>query len=245
VTFRAALALAVLAACAACGGPAPVPVMPPPPEPRDIEFSLPGGKAHAARLYETVSKAPPGALLIPSFGEDATAFDLFARKAQAAGMMCLALAMPPELADSPADAAALIAEARAVLTERGARPDDTVLIGAGSGASLALATGAADLSVPACVLVSVGMESHGVHAGEALEAWGIRPVLLVYARGDAYAATTARQLEARARGQCELREYAGSARGTGLLQRAELPSEQVLLWLSPIIGPLDPGLPGN
>ena len=87
------------------------------------------------------------------------------------------------------------------------------------------------------VLLSPGLDYHGVSTEDAIQAYGKRPMLLMTASGDAYSAQSCAKLKPLAAGHCELREYDGAAHGTDLFDAHETCTGQVFLWLSAIIGP--------
>ena len=131
-----------------------------------------------------------------------------------------------------------IHSARALLVERGAAPHSIAVMGASLGANLVLRYAIEHPGVAAVVLVSPGEEYHGVAIDTSDgDSWKW-PMLLMISSGDAYAAATGREMNRTAPGYVELREYDGSAHGTDLLDRSEQANEQVLLWLSQIIGPM-------
>lgn len=189
---------------------------------------------------ETASDRPPGLLLVPMVAKDRYSWDAFARAAQTAGYMSLAIDLPyayeAPAPDEKEHALASLAVAKDVLIERGADPDDIVVIGASLGANLAAHFLSADAALFGAILISPGREYRGVACdGAVVQAAGRRPLLVMVAKGDSYAAATARSLREEAAGLFELREYEGSAHGTDLLDRSEHASAQALVWLDQML----------
>jgi len=172
--------------------------------------------------------------------KDRYSWDAFAREAQTAGFMSLAIDLPyayqAPAPDEKDQALATLAIAKKVLIERGADPDDIVVVGASLGANLAAHFLSADPALFAAVLISPGLEYRGVVCDrDLLQAAGRRPVLVMVAKGDSYAASTARALREEAAGLFELREYEGAAHGTDLLERSEHATAQALVWLDQML----------
>ena len=65
----------------------------------------------------------------------------------------------------------------------------------------------------------------------AMTRYANRPSLLLVSEGDSYAADSAKQLTGTAKGNCELREYPGSAHAIDLLDTSANAREQIALWL--------------
>jgi len=186
-------------------------------------------------------------------GAERASWKSFAERAQRSGLTCLAIdprgqpgradTLPDPGGSSPRVRVSLdqrlldVDAAVHVLREKGANRDNIALVGAGMGADLVLHYAADRPDIPAIVLISPGLDRHGMSAEKTIVGMGTRPVLLMVASGDAYAASSARALKKAAPGFCELREYNGAAHGTDLLERSLQANEQILLWLSQIIGP--------
>lgn len=212
----------------------------PQPEPERISLETPGHLAEAL-FYPSGRSSGPGIIMVPPLATELTGWDTFAREAQQQGYACIVLSLrePREgqsLETALRDTLKDIAAARAILSERGADSHNTAVIGAGAGANLALLYAARDPALPAIVLLSPGKVYEGLAINEVAQAYGNRPMLMLVSTGDAYAASTARQLKADAAGACELREYAGAAYGLDILHRSRQANEQILLWLRQVIG---------
>lgn len=204
----------------------------------------------AATLYPApVAGAAPGLVLIHMQGADRARWERFAAAAQREGMACIAFDARGH-GESKGDLSFRefgrddwmrvlldIHAAHLALLEHGADPDNLALIGAGIGGNLALHYAVRDERIQAVVLVSPGLDFHGVTTGPELDAYGKRPSLLVTAKGDSYSAMSGLTLREQAPGFCELREYEGAAHGHDLLDNAEGATAQILFWLKAIIGP--------
>ena len=102
-------------------------------------------------------------------------------------------------------------------------------VGAGLGANLCLAAAARDPSIVNLVLLSPGLNYHGVKAS--MDGYGDRPVLFVASADDTYGAKTVGILEAKAMGQHHSEMYAHAGQGTKMLS-AEASLEGIIVsWL--------------
>lgn len=110
-------------------------------------------------------------------------------------------------------------------------PNRTAIVGASIGANLALVHAANEPRVKGVVLLSPGLEYHGIKTADPMHVYGRRPVLIVAAQDDRYAADSARKLNDLAEGEHRLHMVAGSAHGSDLLDaQAEL-RWLILEWL--------------
>jgi len=221
--------------------------------PKQLALTTRDGVRIAATLYPVPVEHPAGMILVHARGSNRARWGPFAARAQQDGIMCLAIDMrghgesggTPEGRQSFAsferdDWLGVLNDidcARSALLRHGADPDNLAIMGASIGANLALQYAVDHLDMQAIVLISPGLEYCGVKTEEAMGALGKRPCLLIVARGDAYAASSAAVLKDKAQGFSELREYGGSTHGTDLLATETTATEQILLWLDEIIGP--------
>jgi pimeloyl-ACP methyl ester carboxylesterase len=88
-------------------------------------------------------------------------------------------------------------------------------VGASLGANLCLAAAARDPSIVNVVLLSPGLNYHGVKAS--MDGYGDRPVLFVASADDTYGAKTVGILEAKAMGQHHSEMYAHAGQGAKML----------------------------
>jgi pimeloyl-ACP methyl ester carboxylesterase len=115
-------------------------------------------------------------------------------------------------------------------------PDRTAIVGASIGANLALVHAAYEPRVKGVVLLSPGLEYHGIKTADPTHVYGQRPALIVAAQDDSYAADSSRKLNDLAEGEHRLHMVAGSAHGTDLLgAQAEL-RWLILEWLEKMLG---------
>ena len=124
-----------------------------------------------------------------------------------------------------------IRAAQNILRGRGISSEKIALLGCGLGANIALNAAADDASISAVVLVSPGVELRGVQTIPAITRFGKKPSLLLVSEGDSFAADSAKQLGTSAEGNCELREYPGTAHGIDLLDTSKNAREQIVVWL--------------
>jgi dienelactone hydrolase len=246
------LALVFMLASASCSPRASSPTA----STRDLTFTTTDGYTIAGTLYTTGQPKPPGLILIPMLGTTRDRWQSFAHAAQAEGYMSLAIDMRGHGGSTMRNGQKTshhafttqdwlgvtndIAAARLALLEAGADPDNIAAIGASIGANLALRYATIEPTIQAVVMLSPGLDYHGVTVEDAIVNVNRRPVLLMDATEDSYSADTSKTLKPLAQGHCELHEYPGAAHGTDLLDTNENAPGQILLWLSAIIGPKGP-----
>jgi len=251
--FRICLAVAILPVLfPACGKTAP-PIAPG--NRHDLVFDSADGIPLHATVYRptNAAKSPPGLILVHMVGSNRGAWESFAMRAQRDGYLCLAFDARGHGESTGGTGQDLsyrrfttqdwlsvrgdVAAAHKALLENGAHPNDVAVVGASIGANLALLYSSDHSDIAATVMVSPGLDYKGVETEQAIQKLGKRPVLLVTSQGDSYSAESCAALKKAASGLCELREYAGSAHGTNLVDGAANAAEDILLWLRPIIGP--------
>jgi|GEM_PF-310059 len=222
---------------------------------KDVVFNSSDGMILHATIFfpENATNNPPGLILLHMAGSSRTGWDSFAARAQRAGYLCLAFdarghgdsmmrggqAISYRTFETRDWLAILddMASAHKTLLEYGADPDNVAVVGASIGANLVLRYALNHPDVAATVMVSPGLDYKGVETEQAIRELGKRPALLVTSQGDSYSAESCATLKKAASGLCELREYAGSAHGTNLLDGPTHAAEDILLWLRLIIGP--------
>ena len=210
------------------------------------------GLAISATLYTVSEPAPPALILVHMLGSDRHSWGPFASRAQKAGYMCAAIDMRGH-GDSASQGgekrsyrrftrgdwyAALndIAAAKDLLLRKGAHPENLAVVGASIGANLALHYALENPDIQAVVLISPGLDYHGITTEPEMRSYVKRPSLLVTAEGDAYAAASCHTLKQIAPGYCDLREYPGAAHGTNLINASDEVVDQILYWLGTVIG---------
>ncbi|MDZ4857635.1 MAG: alpha/beta fold hydrolase [Candidatus Hydrogenedentes bacterium] len=220
--------------------------------PRDVSFQTADGYTIHGTLYPVTDARPAGLILVPMLGATRDTWQRFALRAQAQGYMSIAIDLRGHgestnrngqessyrafTAKDWAGATADIAGAKRALLDAGANPEDLAIAGASIGANLALRYARDDAQLQAVVMLSPGLNYQGVATESSMREIGNRPVLLMTGIDDAYSADTCRTLKPLAQGHCEVREYDGAAHGTDLLDAHAMCGEQILLWLSAIIG---------
>jgi pimeloyl-ACP methyl ester carboxylesterase len=218
---------------------------------KDISFPSSGGYTVAATLIMPADLKPPGIILLHMVGSDRGAWRGFQSQARADGYASIAIDLrghgQTKTTAAGGSAARIfsandwldvlddIAGAKRALVEAGADPAKIALMGASIGANLAFRYTATDPEVHAVVMLSPGEDYSGVTTTKTMETFTSRPVLLMAARGDSYAAASAQKLDALAKQFCELRLYPGAAHGTDLLGAEPLAAEQVLMWLDQVL----------
>ncbi|MCP4643206.1 MAG: alpha/beta fold hydrolase [bacterium] len=223
----------------------------PPPSRQRVSVTTADGVGLSVQLCLPNTDHPPGIVLVHGVAQDARCWEPLLVRLVEGGYGCAVFDLrghgestvrqgePVSHAEFEssdwAQATRDIAAARKALLEAGADPRNVCIVGAGMGANLALRFGAQDDSVEAVVLVSPGVNYEGVRTEQAAVAFGKRPMLLLAAEGDAYAAASCRRLKASARGFAEILEYSGGAHGTDLFTTRPLSVAQVVSWLDEVM----------
>lgn len=219
----------------------------------DVRLTTSDGVALAATLYKTSTPSPPCLILLHQLGSSKEEWLNFATLAQQSGMMCLAIDLRGH-GDSKKQGTNTLAyrnfttndwlnvandidAAREALLAHGADPKNLAVIGSSIGGNLALNYAVDHKDIQAIVMISPGLDYHGVATENPIRHIGKQPILLLTTTGDAYSNSSCARLKDIAAGFCELREYPGSVHGVGILDASQSAREQVLLWLSQIIGP--------
>ena len=223
---------------AGCGGRAGMP------GPQRIMLTGRDGEEVPAWFYPVAAgrtSKHPALLLVPDYRQDPAVWNAFAQKAVRRGILCLALQLRTNIEPVTRPDAEQVQAIQGdmevgvrFLVKHGADPDNIAVAGGGLGANLALEYAALHPAICAAVLLSPGLDYYGVETKPFLPRMNMRPVLIMTAEGDSYAASSGRTLKSLARSFCELREYPGVVHGVDLLNGSIQPALQVLLWLSQI-----------
>jgi pimeloyl-ACP methyl ester carboxylesterase len=115
-------------------------------------------------------------------------------------------------------------------------PDRTAVVGASIGANLALVQAANEPRIRGIALLSPGLAYQGIKTADAMHLYGRRPVLVVAAQQDSYAADSSRKLSDLAEGEHELEMLPGNAHGTDLLEAEPDLRWLILDWLGKVLG---------
>jgi len=223
---------------------------------REVFFESTDGYTVRTTLFSPASKPAPGIILLHMMGSTRAAWAPFQELARRDGYISIAFdlrghgettssrASETQASGFSADQwlAVLddIAGAKRVLIDAGADPKRIAVAGASIGANLALRYAAVDPDVHAIILLSPGEDYRGVTTIKTMETFTRRPVLMMAARDDAYAAASVQKLDAVAKDFCELRLYPGASHGTDLLGTDPVAAEQVLMWLDQIFNHIPP-----
>lgn len=105
------------------------------------------------------------------------------------------------------------------------------VVGAGVGGNLALTACVVNTFCGAVVMISPGLDYQGVLTEGAVTQLGERPLLLIAAEGDTYAARSARELDALASGPHDLMLFSGGATATTLFGVQPGLAATILAWL--------------
>jgi pimeloyl-ACP methyl ester carboxylesterase len=198
----------------------------PPPSVR-VTLTTSDGVGLAGAYYPPLANGPaPALLLLHEAFEDRRAWTIFAVTAQRRGYAVLVVDLrghgespgPP----LPVSALSMHHDVDAGLAWLRARPEVNAarmgMAGASLGANLALQGGARHGDVRSLGLLSPGITLFLIRAFPALLDYGTRPLLMVAAEGDPFAAESVRQMAAAALGPVETRFYEGGFDGTQLLR---------------------------
>jgi pimeloyl-ACP methyl ester carboxylesterase len=107
-----------------------------------------------------------------------------------------------------------------------------VLVGADSGASIALAAAAGDPNIQNVVMLSPRLSTPGIRLTDALTAYGARPLLLVTSTGDTTGVRAAGALGDRATGAHRVELVEGTATGAQLLRQTPALEGLLLSWVT-------------
>lgn len=110
-------------------------------------------------------------------------------------------------------------------------PDHLILIGASIGANSALLYASKDSRVKGVVLLSPGLDYHGVKTSEAAEKYKGRPALILSSTGDTYSYTSSTALSRKMGPSSLLKTYKGSEHGTALFLANPLLLEEIVQWV--------------
>lgn len=114
-------------------------------------------------------------------------------------------------------------------------PTRTAIVGASIGANLALRAAANLPQVRGVVPLSPGLDYRGVTTGDAIPAYGPRPLLIVASEEDSTAAEASRQLADQAQGSARLILYDGAGHGTNMFTARPELSAEITGWLNRLL----------
>ena len=203
---------------------------------QDVTLKTPDGKSIHA-LADKVAGAKSGVVLVHMDGRSAADWGTLQEKIARSDLAVVAPDLrghgksgstPPAEADYPA----MIAEVNsAVAWLRAQGVTDVSCVGAELGANLCLQAAAADPGIVNVIALSPSFNVHGVTSGDALKAYGDRPLLLVASSEDTSAARAATTLEKVATGQKHIEMLTDAGHGTQMLNRDASLEGLMLSWL--------------
>ncbi len=136
----------------------------------------------------------------------------------------------PTIQDS--DYQAMVDDVRAALDYMASgEPEKLVAMGASLGANLVMHAAAADERVSNVILLSPGLNYHGVTSADALRQYGEREILIVVSDEDHYSAKTGLLLISEAAGESRLEVYHEAGHGTTMLNREPALEGLIVSWL--------------
>ncbi len=221
-------------------------------EERDQVIKTSDGVSLPARIYRPVQAHPPGLVLVHRKGGSATRWEPLAVRAQQSGYLVVTFDLrghgdSRNSAGQPMDYKRFTPEdwqkvqldidaALQAILETGADPENLFIAGEALGASLALQYAVQNRAVQGVVMLSPGLDYGGIAAEALLEQLAQRPTLLVWAEGDAHAASSAGTLKAMAPGHIETHTYPGTAHGTDIFATSPQSMGQIVVWLNQMLG---------
>ncbi len=199
-----------------------------------------GTRLHA--VYQPVQGASQGVVLVHMLGRSARDWRFLSDRLNRAGFSTLAVDLRGHGANLPKGgeapemtedlALSMVEDVRAAVAFlAGEGVQEISLVGASIGANLSLLVAADDPSIRNVVLLSPGMNIHGLDLQGAVGRYGERPLLIAVSEEDRYAARTALVLDAEARGTHHLAIYQGAGHGTRMLNKAPDLEPLIVSWL--------------
>jgi pimeloyl-ACP methyl ester carboxylesterase len=199
-----------------------------------------------ASFYPPASASAPGVLLLHSWGRERGEWASFATRLQENGYAVLALDLRGHgesegEAGGETPSAVWVEDAlqawEVLAAQAQVDPERTAIVGADIGANLALAAAAAESRVRAVALLSPLQDDQGIPTGEALSAYGERPVLIVASQNDPSAAQVARRLSDLAQGPATVTLYPDAGHGTAMFGPQPDLHVLILAWLGRQLAP--------
>ena len=213
----------------------------------DCTLATADGLQLAAQCFQPLQQRPPGLILIHRQGATRAGWEPLARAAQQAGYLALSFDLrghgeSQRQRDGNLDHRTFtdvqwqdvlldLRAAKERVLAAGADPDNLFVAGEALGASFALQFAVEDPEIQGVVMLSPGLDYQGIDTVALLQAFTERPVLLVWAGSDAYAATAASTLKRAASGHVEVHSYPGAAHGTNIFALSPHATGQILVWL--------------
>jgi pimeloyl-ACP methyl ester carboxylesterase len=248
------LLLMLLTACAGGGQPAAtrpsgeqerVPTEPTPTPPPSSLFShivltSDDGESLVAALYPPEIHPAPAVLLLHMEDRNMDDWATFASLLQETGYVAVTLDLRGHGQSTGEPNWSVMAEDvqrvwDVMLLQQQVDPQQTIIVGAGVGANLALTAAAAITEVKGVVLLSPGLDYYGVRADEAMTDYGDRPALIVASQDDPDAAEAAQELALLAQADPVLTLYSDAGHGTEILDAQPDLMNLVLAWMENLV----------
>jgi esterase/lipase len=122
--------------------------------------------------------------------------------------------------------------AREYLKQRQANYKKLAIIGSSIGANVALRFAATQPDVKTVILLSCGIEYHGISAIQFIGDYGSRPLLIATSEDDQYSAESSEKLSKQATGVVELIKFHSAGHGNAMLEREPSLTSSIFFWLS-------------
>jgi alpha-beta hydrolase superfamily lysophospholipase len=214
--------------------------------PTTVSFATSDGwKIYAS--YREAGEGKPAAILLHMLIADRHSYDGFGAKLAAAGFNVLALdsrghgdstkqngatKRHAEFDDEAHKSSLLdVAAAKDFLAGKGADTSKLVIVGASIGANFALNYGADDADVRAVVLLSPGLNYHGVETATAMAKYRGRPAYLVASDEDKYSADSAGKLHEIA-AETSFKIFTDAGHGTRIFTAEPAFEDELVDWLA-------------
>lgn len=201
-----------------------------------LMFSAPDGLVLYATLYGAAVRPAPGVLLIHQEGQDRTSWGSLPARLQGEGYSVLAIDLrghgdtggAVDWSLAPGDVQAVLEQFSQL---PGIRPGQIAVVGAGTGANLGLNACAALPGCGAAVLLSPGLDYHGITAAQGIAALGTRPTLIVSGENDRNNPADSVTLSTMAAGDHDLILIPATAHGAGLFAADPTLEKALTDWL--------------
>lgn len=210
-----------------------------------MTISASDGLIIQATYYSAPIRPAPGVLLVPMEGTGREVYAALAERLQAAGYAVLAVDLrgygdtggDPDWTLAPAD----VRDALDMLADfPGVNRGQLAVVGASTGANLALNTCADFAGCNAAVLLSPGLDYHGITTAGAMARMGQRAVLIVAGENDGNNPADSITLDSAATGDHRLEIYPNAGHGTDMLAAQPGLADGIVAWLLPRVPPPEP-----
>jgi len=197
-----------------------------------------GSRVHAVATLEAGSKK--GVIMAHMLGRDSSDWAFLSKKLHQTNFATVAVDLRGHGKSAKADTALSDGDYKAMLGDleagvswlRSKGVDEISCVGASIGANLCAQLGAKDPRIVNLVLLSPGINYKGITSGDAVAAYGERPVLIVAAEDDRFAPRVAAALEEAAKGQVHYELLPEGGHGTKMLTRVPTLEGTVMSWLA-------------